>query len=157
MLPAQPDTKYLAKIGALVHAVGSLEWLIMSDLESLGAKVPAEYRLEKLAGMTTGDMSRAIRKAATLDDFRGLHEDIREYVTTAADALDAMSKHRNDVLHARPAFRDGKPVLLRFKAGVNFVITDEWLDDKVAQGHDWMRRLRRLQVHAVIRAAQSSP
>jgi hypothetical protein len=141
LLPVQPDPEYLAKIGALVHIVGSLEWLIMADLESLGAKVPAKFRLEKLAGMTTGAMSKAIAKAADLDEFRGLHDEIRHYVTTAAEALEVMAKHRNDVLHARPAMRDGKPVLLRFQEGVKFVITHEWLDDKIAQGQDWMSRL----------------
>jgi hypothetical protein len=128
---ALPEVEYLLKIGQLAYMASSLEWLILGDLPVLSAALPAELTLPDLADKTMGAMAKSLIQGAQ----RIADRDVQAYVRAAGEALEATSRHRNDMLHARPATVDGNQRLHRWHRGgaVAFTIDDPWLDSQIAE------------------------
>lgn len=96
---ASPGSDYLEGLGELVYAVGSLEWLLLGDLDKHRSVLPPTLTVESLAGETTVTIANRIRDAvpAIADPVVG------EFYERGAAALLEVGELRNAVLHSRPA------------------------------------------------------
>lgn len=123
-----PEDDYLRAIGELAYRVSSLEWSILGDMKALGVP-PEELDVNDLIGRTTGRIARELRASAKHWDDRPA---LQAWALRAAEALGAIAKRRNHVLHARPATDpEGRQRLYRMvRDGARleaFWITDEFL------------------------------
>lgn len=135
---ATPGDPYLKKIGIMAYAVTSMEWTVLGDLPQHELALPPNCTIDRLAGKTTGELSRRFGEAAAAaTDTR-----VANFLRTAERVLGAAALIRNDVLHARPATEDGEQRLYRWKANITpFVIDDAWLDSKLADLADLAQEL----------------
>jgi len=90
--------------------------------------------VQRLAGLTTGNIAKALRTALS-----GITDStVHAFVEAGADILGDLSSRRAHVLHARPATTpDGKQRLYRYRLLPDgrteaFWIDDEFLDDFMA-------------------------
>lgn len=139
-----PGDEYLRSVGEVAYLVASLEWLVLGELSGrLAARVPPTLDLVALAGATTGRIVTTIRKALpSVTDAA-----VVAFLAKSADELEAASKLRNALLHARPATIEDKQRLYRWSPnhGETFPISDSWLDgaiDSIASGLLVVDRLR---------------
>lgn len=126
---ASPGDEYLRRIGELAYAVSSLEWLMLGDLPHLD--VADHVSTVDLVGLTTGAIGKKLVDAAP----KVSDPAVADFLRAGGDALIAVAKQRNSVLHARPATVDGGQRLFRWtrKPAEMFPITDQWLDDALGR------------------------
>jgi hypothetical protein len=121
-----PNGHYVSMLGEVAYSVGYLEWLILGDLGRV-PDLPPGIDLQMLARKTTKQIGDALMKAAK---FKALSQADREWLAEGGKQLVAISKKRNDILHARPATTSaGEECLYRWTAqtGKQFWIDSDYL------------------------------
>jgi hypothetical protein len=116
--------------------------------------VPADLTVEKLAGQPTGKIASHLQAAVPAITT----PEVRAFIAEAASALAAVRAERNHLLHARPATIDGKQRLYRWKLGgapATFVIADEWIDQRLAEIDECIRKVSALR--GPVKSAVTSP
>jgi hypothetical protein len=95
-----PDDEYVLLLGKLSYSVSYFEWMVLGDLPHI-SHLPEEFRLEKLAGLSTGQIANAFKNKKALASMPDVRT--REWITAASAHLEAIAEARNTILHARPA------------------------------------------------------
>jgi len=131
-----------------------MEGLLIFDLPGLKAYLPDDLSPEALAGKTTGVIGQRLVK----DGERIVDDDVRRYIRTGGQHLEAVSEIRNHMLHSRPATIEGAQVLYRWRPATNdyFAITNDWLQNQIDQIEKLMielTSLRPLHKHAAFKDA----
>ena len=149
---ALPEDGYLLLIGQVAYMVSSLEWTILGDLPGLMQYLPTDLTASALAGKSTGQIARALTKAAAeIGD-----DDVRAYVEKAGRVLGEAAEMRNDMLRARPATIGEDQRLYRWKPadrrgpGRAFAIDTAWLNrtiDQLSKASTALDNVRPLHKH----------
>jgi hypothetical protein len=135
-----PEDEYVLAIGKLAYAVSYLEWGVLGDLPHISG-LPQELSLERLAGLSTGQIAKRLKEPAVLAKVIDVR--LREWLSLAGDILAAASSVRNSILHARPATIGGHQRLYRWDPvrGETFAIEATFLADALGTVERGMREL----------------
>jgi hypothetical protein len=105
-----PGNEYLIRIGRVAYSVSYLEALILNDLAHAPG-ISDALSAEALAMDPTGRIRDVIERELQ----NSTDPESKEWLIACVHALSVASRHRNDVLHARPITNsEGEQELLRW-------------------------------------------
>lgn len=138
-----PDSGFLAKIGLVVFLVGELEGLLKSDLVRFHPLLPPALDFATPQGRSvTAKTTKQLGLYFVAHAPKSTDAAVAEYYRVGGEALVEIGPKRNAMLHSQPGIDGNDPQrklrLMRWRhdngeRSEAFIISDEWLDEFVAQ------------------------